>query len=97
MRLDFFISVRYNGFTENSTARKKRKQSRSERKNEAMENKIIDAEKVSEYRIGGTTYFVLTFFNSNQNESLDDIIQRLIINDSKKSSVNTDEITNSRS
>ena len=62
-----------------------------------MENKIIDAEKVSEYRIGGTTYFVRTFFNSNQNESLDDIIQRLIINDSKKSSVNTDEITNSRS
>ncbi|MDE5770832.1 MAG: hypothetical protein K2I06_04240, partial [Ruminococcus sp.] len=44
-----------------------------------------------------TYHFVRTFFNSNQNESLDDIIQRLIINDSKKSSVNTDEITNSRS
>ncbi|MCM1474551.1 MAG: transposon-encoded TnpW family protein [Muribaculaceae bacterium] len=61
-----------------------------------MENKIIDAEKVSEYRIGGTTYFVCTFFNSNQKESLDEIIQRLIINDSKKSSVNTDEIINSK-
>lgn len=61
-----------------------------------MENKIINTTKVSEYRIGGSTYFVRTIFNNNLNESLDEIIQRLVINDCKKSLVNTDEIMDSK-
>jgi hypothetical protein len=49
----------------------------------------IDKEKVdcsySEYRIGLTTYYVKTVFNPDTNESLEDIINRLIARDVEKS------------
>jgi hypothetical protein len=49
----------------------------------------IEKEKVdcsySEYRIGLTTYYVKTVFNPDTNESLEDIINRLIARDVEKS------------
>lgn len=92
--MDFFFSVCYNLFIKIQRQEKRESKAIPKGKNEAMENKIIDTGKVSEYRISGTTYFVRTVFNC-QNESLDEIIQRLIVNDCQKSSVNTDEITDS--
>ena len=36
---------------------------------------------VSEYKIGHTTYTVRLFFNFERGETLDDVIQRLILKD----------------
>ena len=38
----------------------------------------------SEYRIGHTTYIVTTIFNSEIEETLEDVIKRLIIRESQK-------------
>lgn len=48
-----------------------------------MENKIIDNQKVSEYKIGHTTYVVKTTFNPAFRESFLDILKRLIIRESE--------------
>ena len=49
----------------------------------------VEKEKVdssySEYRIGLTTYRVKTIFNSDTEESMDDIINRLIAREIEKS------------
>lgn len=49
-----------------------------------MKNKIIDTEKVSEYKIGHTTYVVKTTFNPAFRESLSDILKRIIIRETEK-------------
>ena len=49
----------------------------------------VEKEKVecscSEYHIGQTTYLVKTYFNPDTNESLEDIINRLIAREIEKS------------
>ena len=47
------------------------------------ENKISLSPKISEYKIGHTTYTVKTIFNIESEEKLSDTIQRLIIKDVK--------------
>lgn len=39
---------------------------------------------VSEYKIGYTTYFIRTFFKHNAQESLSEILKRLIISESER-------------
>ena len=46
-----------------------------------MENKTTET--VSEYKIGHTTYLVKTTFNPAFQESLSDIVKRLIIRESE--------------
>lgn len=50
----------------------------------------------SEYKIGHTTYTVTTVFNPASKESLSEIMKRLIIRESKNSSVNPDKNLRSR-
>ncbi|MDO4864485.1 MAG: transposon-encoded TnpW family protein [Ruminococcus sp.] len=51
--------------------------------NDNNNNVAVNAitENVSEYKIGHTTYIVKLHFNSAAQESLSDILNRLIIND----------------
>ena len=51
---------------------------------------------VSEYHIGHTLYTVKTVFNPASKESLSEILKRLIIRESEKSSVNPDKNLRSR-
>ena len=47
---------------------------------------------VTEYKIGGTTYIVSTFFNLDREETLEDALKRLMIRDAEKAlSENSDE------
>jgi len=49
--------------------------------NNAVENEKAET---SEYRIGLTTYIVTTIFNPEIEETLEDVIKRLIIRESQK-------------
>ncbi|MEE5994411.1 MAG: hypothetical protein V3G42_14460 [Oscillospiraceae bacterium] len=54
-----------------------------------MENKTTET--VSEYKIGHTTYLVKTTFNPAFQESLSDIVKRLIIRDCEDSLGESDQ------
>lgn len=46
--------------------------------------KNMKKETMSEYKIGHTTYIVTTIFNPVVQESLSDVLKRMIIRDSEK-------------